>query len=57
MSEPTGTAELTAGELKIIRLAPLPGNGLAPSLPDWQKDGFKRPEFLRQMREAAKHLK
>ncbi len=55
---PTGTvtAELTAGGLKIIRLAPLPGHSLAPSLPDWQKDGFKRPEFLHQMREAAKHL-
>ena len=55
---PTGTvtAELTAGGLKIIRLAPLPGHSLAPSLPNWQKDGFKRPEFLHQMREAAKHL-
>jgi len=57
MSEPTGTAELTAEGLKIIRLAPLPGHALAPSLPDWRKDSFKRPEFLRQIREAAKHIK
>jgi hypothetical protein len=57
--QPTGTvtAELTAGGLEIIRIAPLPGHTLAPSLPDWQKDSFKRPDFLRQMRGAAKYIK
>jgi hypothetical protein len=53
----TVTAELTAGGLKIIRIAPLPGHNPAPSVPDWQTDVFKRPDFIRQMREAAKHLK
>jgi hypothetical protein len=57
--QPTGTitAELSAGGLKIIRIAPLPGHTRIPSLPDWQKDVFKRRDLLRQMREAAKHLK
>jgi hypothetical protein len=57
--QPTGTvtAELTEGGLKDIRIAPLPGHNQAPSIPDWQKDSFNRPDFIRQMREAAKHLK
>lgn len=56
---PTGTvtAELTEGGLKDIRISPLPGHNQAPSLPDWQTDVFNRPDFIRQMGEAAKHLK
>jgi hypothetical protein len=57
--QPTGTitADLTAGGLKNIRIAPLPGNHKTPIVPDGQIDILKRPDFIRQLREAAKHIK
>ena len=55
---PTGTvtAELTEGGLRDLVISPLPGGGETPSVPDYQLRVFNRPDLIRQMLEAAKHL-
>lgn len=56
--EPTGiiTAELTADGLQNIRIAPLPGITKTPSESDPSIEILKKPYFIDQMLEAAKHL-
>jgi hypothetical protein len=56
--KPTGmvTAELTQGGLRNLRISPLPGHTWTPSVTDWQIRVFKRPDLVKQMLEAAKHL-
>ncbi|MCH1502888.1 MAG: DKNYY domain-containing protein [Verrucomicrobiales bacterium] len=53
----TMTAEVTAGGPKDIRTGPLPGEGKAPPVPDWQGKVFKRPDLVRRMIEAGKLIK
>ena len=50
------TAEVSGNSLKNLRFSPAPGSSRASTVPDWQLEILQRPDLVKRMKAAAKHL-